>query len=140
MNLTLAETATKPSGYLPVRAAKVKSMPSAPIVAKGRKPNPEAVLPALPKSFSGAAPLWYETDGKYASLARPVEPAAEMEASLYPPGTRRLRNIPREVQRPLESRLYHLRKVHRYSEARCSHVLDLHPADLDALAATHGEM
>jgi len=129
MNLTLAETATKPSGYLPVRAAKVKSLPSAPFVR-----------PARPAPARGGNPVWYETDGKYAFLSRPVEPAAEMEASLYPPGTRRLRDLPREVQRPLESRLYHLRKVHRYSEARCSHVLDLHPWDLDALAATHGEM
>ena len=140
MLLTLPKPSPATGGYLPVRAAKIKSHPGAPVVAKGRKPNPEAALPALPKSFSGAAPLWYETDGKHASLARPVDPPAEVEASLYPPGTRRLRNIPRDVQRPLESRYYHMRHVHRYSGARCSHLLDLHPADLAALAATHGEM
>ena len=118
-----------------MRAAKVKSQPGAPIVAKGRRPV-APLLAALPKSFSGAAPLWYETDVLHAERLVPVDPA---EAGLSP-GRRRLRHLPREVQRPLESRLYHLRHVYRHSDLRCSHLLDLHPDDLDDLAATHGEV
>jgi hypothetical protein len=131
MILTLPNTATKPTGYLPVRAAKVKSMPSAPFVRSAR-----------PAPARGGNPVWYETDEKYAAGTGAPKPPGRtaLPAETYPDGTRRLRDLPRDVQRPLESRLYHLRKVHRYSEARCSHVLDLHPADLDALAATHGEM
>jgi hypothetical protein len=55
------------------------------------------------------------------------------------PGTRRLRDLPRDLQRPLESRLYHLRRVHHQDDNQISHLLDLHPDDLDALAATHGQ-
>ena len=55
------------------------------------------------------------------------------------PGTRRLRDLPREIQRPLEARLYHLRRVHRQEDDQISHLLDLHPDDLAALASTHGQ-
>lgn len=58
----------------------------------------------------------------------------------YTPGTRRLRDLSRDIQRPLESRLYHMRRVNNWTDARISHELDLHPFDLDALAATAGEI
>jgi len=144
MNLTLADT-KKPSGYLPIRAGKIKSHPGAPVVNKGRpraaEPEPEAleVLPPLPKSFRCGKPVWHETDAKHAVQSAPVEGETEEEAegkAKY----RRLRNLPRAVQRPLESRLYHLRRVYHWSDKRIAKALDLHPADLNALAATAGQL
>ena len=54
------------------------------------------------------------------------------------PGKRRLRELTPQQIRTLESRLYFARRVHKWSDVRISHELDLHPEDLDALAAMAG--
>ncbi len=57
----------------------------------------------------------------------------------YTPGTRMLRDITRDEQRTLEVRLYYGRKNDK-SDERLSAELDIHPDQLDALAATHGSI
>lgn len=58
----------------------------------------------------------------------------------WTPGTRRLRDLPRHVSRPLECQQYALSRKHGVSRMEVSHRLDLHPDDLEALAATAGQI
>ncbi|MDB6132011.1 MAG: hypothetical protein JWM59_254 [Verrucomicrobiales bacterium] len=78
--------------------------------------NPEAGTPAVPAAGSDI-------------------PAPAVRLA---PGKRRLRDIPRDKQRPLESQLQSLRRAGRSSAAEISSILDLHPDDLDALSAIGG--
>ncbi len=76
----------------------------------------------------------------------PTVPAAAPElypdppspAGRFPLGRRRLKDIPRALQRPLECQLRSLRRIPGKNAAEISSRLDLHPDDLDALAATGG--
>lgn len=95
----------------------------------------EAPLPALARE-SGPCPL---LKGLIKDVRTAPWAPREPDAATIPPGNRRLRDIGRDEQRPMESRLYHLRRVHGTSDAQISQILDLHPDDLDALAATYGQ-
>ncbi|RYD33544.1 MAG: hypothetical protein EOP86_13150 [Verrucomicrobiaceae bacterium] len=87
------------------------------------------------------------TDGKFPAAGNPDAGAAAVAAAVsdvparevrLTPGKRRLRDIPRDKQRPLESQLQSLRRAGRRSAAEISSILDLHPDDLDALSAIGG--
>lgn len=66
-------------------------------------------------------------------------PDAPVPQSRREPGKRRLCDITRDKQRPLESQLQSLRRLGRKSTTEISSLLDLHPDDLEALAATAGK-
>lgn len=74
---------------------------------------------------------------KASTSAWVAKPEAEKE---WTPGTRRLRDLPRDVQRPLECQQYALSRRTGVSRMEVSHRLDLHPDDLEALAATSGQI
>jgi len=67
------------------------------------------------------------------------QPAPEPE-KVMEPGKRRLYDLPPDVRRPLESYQYSLKCRGTVSPLEMSHLLDLHPDDLDALAATAGSL
>lgn len=58
----------------------------------------------------------------------------------FPLGRRRLKDIPRALQRPLECQLQSLRRQGGKSTGEISSRLDLHPDDIEALAATGGRV
>jgi hypothetical protein len=76
-----------------------------------------------------------------ASFAAQIKTAPwnKEERKTLTPGTRRLRNIGRDEQRPVECRLRSLRHVQQKTDAEASAILNLHIDDLDDLAATHGQ-
>lgn len=83
------------------------------------RPTGEAILPSTGISWK---PMEFTED---AIVVRSV-----------PPGTRRLRELSPETVRVLECRLKWGRQIHMKSDDLLSHELDIHPDDLDALAAT----
>ena len=82
--------------------------------------------------------IWLQTPAERTAPAR--QPAKVYTTARQATGERRLRDLPRDVQRPLESRLYHLRTVHHLTDEEISRKLDLHIDDLPALAATAGQV
>lgn len=127
------QTSAIPGGYV-VRSGRKGGGTN--IVTGARGKLPDAPLPPLARE-SGPDPL---LKGLIKDVAKAPWAPKEPDAAEIPPGTRRLRKIPRDEQRPLESRLYHLRHVYRESDAKISHLLDLHPDDLGDIAATHGQL
>lgn len=124
-----------PGGY--------RVLPSGKVASPLRENAAELPRPARWKAAPGPAPQPPSYHGIPA--AEPVAlPAGKR------PGTRRLRDIPREEHtvngrrqpgtRQLESRLHHLRKVHHWTDAAISAELNLREEDLDALAATAGDI
>ena len=127
------QTSAIPGGYV-VRSGRKPGSTNIVTGARGKLPDPP--LPPLARE-SGPDPL---LKGLIKDVAKAPWAPKEPDAAEIPPGTRRLKHIPRDEQRPLEVRLYHLRKVQQLSDVRISAMLNLHPDDLDALAATHGQL
>lgn len=137
MKLPPSQTASK-AGYLPIRAAKVKSNPGAPIVNKGRRPaepDPDRYEPG-----PTGQTLWFQTDASHAAMSAPSDEPEPEPCAATSAKYRRLRTLSRDIQRTLEIRLYYLRRVHRWRDSRIAKELDLHPSDFPALAAMAGQL
>ncbi|MES2708077.1 MAG: hypothetical protein V4726_15905 [Verrucomicrobiota bacterium] len=72
------------------------------------------------------------------AAAPELYPDPPAPAGRFPLGRRRLKDIPLAIQRPLECHLRSLRRIPGKTAAEISSRLDLHPDDLDALAAIGG--
>lgn len=68
--------------------------------------------------------------------AKPKPP----EPKQFLPGTRRFHDLTPEVRRPLECYMSSLKRKEGMTRDKLSSLLDLHPDDLDALAASAGSI
>lgn len=78
-----------------------------------------------------------------AKAAKEAEELAAIEAKKPKPpaiGTRRFHSLSPEVRRPLECYMSSLKRKEGITRDKLSSLLDLHPDDLDALAASAGSI
>lgn len=100
-----------------------------------RPKSPRATL--LDRTGISGTSMLHRLGGR-AEIPAPAPETEQAAPPAFPSGSRRLSDIPRDLQRPLESRLYHLRRVWNLTDEEISHKLDLRREDLDALARTAG--
>lgn len=75
-----------------------------------------------------------ELAAEEAAKPKPAEPRQML------PGTRRFHSLSPEVRRPLECYMSSLKRREGMTRDKLSSLLDLHPDDLDALAASAGSI
>lgn len=137
MKFKVTETAKKLLENQPRSTSRAHTFATAKAVAIKTAPFAPRVIRQSAKE-PGAPTLLEETGIPGSALIHSLPTFAE-PARHYTPGTRALREIPRAEQRTLEVRLYYGRKNGK-SDERLSNELDIQPGQLDALAATSGEL